>query len=125
MTKRDFFILLIKLFGLISIVTTLTSVIPGNMVFVSISPDPFTVSWVIVVILVVIGLFSFLVFKAEVLVDLLKLDRGFDDDRIDLGNLGASDVVKLGAFIVGGLLILNNIPAFLSHTLFSFKGSVI
>lgn len=108
-----------------SIVTTLTSVIPGNLVFVSLNPNPFTVVWAIVAVSVVIGLFALLVFKAEVLVDLLKLDRGFDDDRIELGNLRASDIVKLGAFIIGGLLVLNNIPAFLSHTLFSFKGSVV
>ena len=34
MTKRDFFILIIKIFGLYSIITSLFSVLPNNISFV-------------------------------------------------------------------------------------------
>jgi hypothetical protein len=125
MTKRDFFILVIKLFGLMSIVTSLFSVIPSNISFALMDIDIFSLIWITVAVIVVIGLFVLLVFKADKVVELLRLDKGFDDEKIELGSLNSSDIVKIGTFIIGGLLILDNIPGFLSHTLFAFKGSVI
>lgn len=124
MTKRDFFVLIIKLFGLTCIITSLFSVIPSNIGFAIVNMDVFSVVWIIFAIIFTIGLFTLLVFKADKVVHLLKLDKGFDDDRIELGKFSAADVVKIGAFIIGGELILYNIPGFLSHTLFAFKGSV-
>lgn len=108
-----------------SLITTMTSTIPGNLIFAVMNLSLFTLVWSFIAVAVAIGLFVLLIFKSGVLVDLLKLDRGFDDDKIELGNFRAPDVVMIGAFIIGGLLILNNFPAFLSHILFSFKGSVV
>lgn len=125
MTKRDFFISIIKLFGLMSIITTLFSVIPGNFSFALMYMDIFSFVWMAFAIIVVVGLFVFLVFKSDRVVDLLKLDKGFDDEKIELGNLASLDIVKIGTFIIGGLLIIENIPDFLSHTLFAFKGSIV
>jgi len=108
-----------------SVITVMTSSIPGNLIFVTLNPGPIVLVWAFIALAVSIGLFAVLIFKAESLVDLMKLDRGFDDDKIELGNFSSADVVKIGAFIIGGLLILNNISTFLSHTLFAFKGSVV
>lgn len=124
MTKRDFFILVIKLFGLFSLVTSLFSVLPNNISFALMYMDAFSLAWIAVAVFVVIGLFVLLVLRPDKVVSLLRLDKGFDDDRIEVGNLKSSDILKLGIFIIGGLLILDNIPAFLSHTLFAFKGDV-
>ncbi len=125
MTKRDFFILLIKVFGLFSVVTSLFSVLPGNISLAMMDIDVFSMVWIVIAIVVVVGLFVALIFKADKVVRLLKLDKGFDDERIDLGNLKATDIVKTGTFIIGGLLILDNLPTFLSHSLFAFKGDII
>jgi hypothetical protein len=121
MTKRDFFIAAIKLFGLLSLVTSVFSVIPSNISFALMEIDVLSVLWIMFAAIAVGGLFVLLVFKADRIVDGLRLDRGFDDDRIDLGSLKSTDIVKIGTFIIGGLLILQNIPAFLSHTLFAYK----
>lgn len=125
MTKRDFFILVIKLFGLMSIVTSLFSILPSNISFALIENDAFSLLLIAFSIIVVIGLFALLVFKAEKVVGILKLDKGFDDEKIDLANLNSSDIVKIGTFLIGGLLMLDNIPVFLSHTLFASKGSAV
>lgn len=124
MTKRDFFILVIKLFGLMSVVTSLFSGILGNISFALMEPDVLIIVWMIIAVLMIIGLFIVLIFKADKIVGLLKLEKGFDDERIELGNLKSTDIVKIGTFIIGGMLMLNNIPDFLSHTLFAFKGDV-
>ena len=49
----------------------------------------------------------------------------FDEEKIEIGNLKPTDIIKIGTFIIGGFLILDNIPAFLSHSLFAFKGEII
>jgi hypothetical protein len=125
MTKRDFFIIIIKLFGLFSVVTSLFSVIPSNISFALMDIDLFSVIWIIAVIVIVIGLFVLLIFKSDKVVKLLKLDKGFDDERIEIGNLNPNSIVKLAVIIIGGLLIIDNIPAFLSHTLYAFKENII
>ena len=125
MTKRDFFILIIKVFGLFSVVTSLFSVLPSNISFAMMDIDALSILWIVVAIVVVVGLFVALIFKADKVVRLLKLDKGFDDEKIEIGNLKPTDIIKIGTFIIGGLLILDNIPAFLSHSLFAFKGDVI
>jgi hypothetical protein len=125
MTKRDFFILIIKVFGLFSVVTSLFSVLPSNISFAMMDIDTLSILWIFVTIVVVVGLFIVLIFKADKVVRLLKLDKGFDDDKIEIGSLKATNIIKLGTFIIGGFLVLHNIPAFLSHSLFAFKGDII
>lgn len=123
MTKKDFFVLVLKIFGLYSLTTSLFSVLPANIAHLLTGFTPLSLIWTLIVVVIVAGLFILLVFKAANVVELLKLDRGFDDERIDLGNLRNADIVKLACFFIGGLLILDNIPPFLSYTLFSFKRS--
>ena len=125
MTKRDFFIIIVKLFGLFSVVTSIFSVIPSNISFALMDIDLFSVIWIITAIIIVIGLFVLLIFKSDKVVKLLKLDKGFDDERIEIGNLNMNSIVQLAVIIIGGLLILDNIPAFLSHTLYAFKGDIV
>jgi hypothetical protein len=124
MTKRDFLILMIKLFGLYSAVTTIFSALPNNIAFSLRYIDAFIVAWLIIATLITVGLFWLLTFKADRLVDLLKLDKGFADDRIELGNIKAIDIIKTGVFIIGGLLILKSIPGLLSQIFWAFKGDI-
>jgi hypothetical protein len=87
--------------------------------------DMFSIIWMLVALAVMVGLFVFLIFKSHKVVNLLKLDKNFDDERIDFGNFNPSSIVKIALIIIGGFLIIENIPAFLSHTLFAFKVDVI
>jgi hypothetical protein len=122
MSKRDFFILSIRLFGLSSLVTSVFSVVPSNIAFALMDFDIVSAAWVLMAVAVIVALFVLLVTKADKVVQVLKLEKGFDDSRIELGSLKSRDVIKIGTFIIGGLLILDNVPGFLSHALFAFKG---
>ncbi|SHG79394.1 hypothetical protein SAMN04488109_1868 [Chryseolinea serpens] len=124
MTKKDLFVLLIKIFGLYSAVISLFSVLPNNIMFAFNSVDLISIVWVVVSIAVVLGIFLILIFKANKIVELLKLDSGFEEERIDLGNLKSTDIIKIGTFVIGGFLIIDNVPGFLSHTFWSFKKEV-
>jgi hypothetical protein len=126
MTKRDFFILLVKVFGLYSAVTAIFGVLPNNIMFGMGGEIQIEVYiWTIAVIVIVAGLFWLLTFKADSLVDFLKLSKGFSDDRIDLGNIKPVDIIRIAVFITGGLLLIRSIPGLLSQIFWSLKGEVI
>ena len=79
---------------------------------------------VVLTIAIFFGIFLLLLFKPKSIVHSLKLDKGFDDDRIEFGNLAASDIVKIGCFIIGGLLFVNNIADVLSQTFLALKSDM-
>ena len=124
MTKRDFFILTIKIFGLFSIITALFSTLPNNISFVIQNIEFTGIIWLIITTLIIIGLFYLLLRKADKVSDFLKLEKGFDQERIDFSGLKSLDIIKFGILIIGGFLFIENIPSFLSHTLFAFKSSI-
>ena len=124
MTKRDFFIIALKLFGLNVIVSTLFSTIPNYMIQSLSYMDLTSIIWTSLVLVVTIGLFWLFIAKADWVVGLLNLDKGFKDDRIEFGHLNSSDIIKIGVFISGGLVMINFIPKFLSHAYWAFKGSI-
>ncbi|MGZ4033578.1 MAG: hypothetical protein ACXVPU_10530 [Bacteroidia bacterium] len=124
MTKTDFFRILIKVFGLYSVLTALLSVLPSNISFVLSYPDATGFIWLFVVTAIVFSLFFFLIRRPDFIIRILKLDKGFDEERIQFENLNAQSIIKLSSIIIGGLLIIDNIPVFFSYTLFAFKESV-
>lgn len=124
MTKKDFFILLIKLFGLYSLIINVFTYLPNSIHILIPSPSAEGYFVFLFGLLLTVVLWVFLIFKSDKIVSLLKLDKGFDDDKIVIGETWAKDIVKIGCFIVGGFLIIDNIPIFLSHTLFALKVDV-
>lgn len=124
MTKKDFFILIIKLYGLLLVIDTIFSALPNSVAFAIMFIDIEGILIIASAVIILVVLFILLVFKADKLVRLLKLEKGFDDDRIELGNFKSSDIIKIGTFIIGGILFIENIPSFLSHSYFAFKSEI-
>ena len=124
MTKKDFFVLMIKLFGLYWIVVSLFSGLTQNFLLLSNGIDGLSFLWFMMLVAVDVGIFAALVFYADKVAGLLKLDKGFDDDKIILGNLQTGQLIKIGVFVVGGLLFLHYLPDFLSMGYFAFRGKI-
>lgn len=124
MTKKDFFTTLIKIFALISLISSIFTVIPNGVSYVFNGIDMASAFWIIGILVITIALFLFFLFKAELVVKFLKLDKGFDNDLIDFGNFKPNDIIKIGIFIIGGLLMINSLPPFLSYVFFAFKFSL-
>jgi hypothetical protein len=110
MTKRDFFILLIKLIGLFYLIKSLflTTLVLRQL-------DVLALISFLVTLTVVVGLFWLLIFRADKVVAFLQLESGLSDERIELGNIRTGDIIKIGTFVIGGLLIIDSIPQFLNH----------
>ena len=122
MTKRDFFRLVIKLFGLYSIVLSLFSILPSNISNLFIYKDEF---WMIALILgstiFVISLFLILLFKTDFIIEKLDLEKGFDDDVIILGDFKNEQIFKLGIIVIGGFLIIDYFPSVTFDVINIFK----
>ena len=124
MTKQDFFRVLIKVFGLYSLILSAFSAIPSAA---SYSFQDFGYSGILFVIFIVSVLallFILLIFKSDFIIRLLRLDKGFDGDRFDISNIDATGIIKLSAIIIGGMLFIDNLPIFISHTYYAFKLSI-
>jgi len=72
---------------------------------------------------VIISLFLFLIYRPDKIIRWLKLDKGFDEERIEFQNFNNTNILKLALIVIGGIVLIKNIPAFLSYTLFAFKSS--
>ena len=121
MTKKDFFRIIIKLFGLYWLISALFSA--GQFYFLSFMPG-FTfpvILMAILIFMVLIILFYMLIIRTDVLLNWLKLDQGFDNDIIEFKNIDLDTVLKLGVIIIGGTLILDNIAVFLNQSYLAFK----
>jgi hypothetical protein len=122
MTKRDFFRILIKIFGLYSAVITIFTYIPQNISSLYMMQDDVLISSLIVLILLLtISFFIFILLKADLIIDKLKLDKGFDDDLIVLGNLTNQQIFKVSIIVIGGFLIVDYTPSFLFDIVNAFK----
>lgn len=124
MSKRDFFRVIIKMFGLYWIISSLLSVIPGNISYALSNLGYLGYLWAFGTAAIIILLFIFLIRKTDSVIDLLKLDKGFDDETIQFEKFNDVNIIKLSSIIIGGILLIENIPGFLSHTLFAFDYNI-
>lgn len=127
MTKKDLFKIILKLFGLFS-VTRIFLEIPQLIFYFSfeanheISPET---NWYILLILGFSILITYiLLFKADLIINLFRLDKGFDNDEISLITFNSKNVIKLALITISIYLIMNNIVEFLSQIVFAFKASI-
>ena len=125
MTKRDFFIIIIRLFGLYSLILSLFTFIPNSFPIAFYDIDTISMIWIIGATLITLGIFLLLIFKSDKLVQILKLDKGFDDDKIEFGNFDQKNIIMLSSILIGGFLIIDNISGFLSQIIFFFKADLI
>jgi hypothetical protein len=72
MTKKDLFRLIIKIFGLYSIITTIFSALPSNISWVIMQIDITGIIWLIGTVVVIVLLFMFLVYKPDKIIGWLN-----------------------------------------------------
>lgn len=125
MTKKDFFILVIKLFGLYLFLNVCFTLIPSTITYI-ITMFPVYIAILLSVLSAIFlcGVFLFIIIKAPWIVEKLYLDKGFEEDRIVMNNVNARDIIKIGSFIIGGLLLIHNIPDFLAYTIHVFADKI-
>lgn len=121
MTKRDFFRLLIKIFALYALLITVFTLIPNNIFYTLIEFQPLIIIGSIGFVILVILLYYFIIKKTDWLIDITKIDKGFDDDEIMLEQLNSKVILNVGIILIGGIILVTNLTEFIQYTYFSFK----
>lgn len=124
MTKRDFFRLIIKLFGLCALIQTVFGYIPSNLSYVFYEFDASILFWILGATLLVVAIFVFLLFKVDVIIKWLQLDKGFDSDRIELSNFNGESIIKFALIVLGGFMIVDYVPDLLQTSYLWFKKEI-
>lgn len=121
MTKKDFFILLTKIFGLYAMILSLFSTMPAMLSYLSLELNFMMLILALLSAALAVALFILLLFKSEYLVNKLKLADGFDEDRIEFVNFNSKNIVKLACLLLGGYLVVDNIPIILNLLFYALK----
>jgi len=124
MTKKDFIRIIIKLFGLYAVISSIFSAIPGNIVYVFMETEIVGILWLIAVIIIILLLFAFLIFKSDSIIKFFKLDKGFDDERIEFSNFNTENLIKLAIILIGGFVMVGEIPSFLGQSYFALRSII-
>ncbi len=124
MTKRDFFRIIIKLFGLYSLILVVFNYIPANIGFMFRDFQWVALVWILGLTTFVASIYVFLILKVDRIIDLLKIDKGFDDDQIILGDFTTKKLVKFAILLIGGFLVVDYLPSFLHNSYIAFKEQV-
>ena len=123
MTKRDFFRIIIKLFGLFQLLIVIFQGVPQFLQLTAYSIDVSSFFFGSIIFGLTIGIFVLLIYKADKIIDWLKLDSGFDEDRIQFENFNSLQIIKLGVILISGFMLLNHFPNLLSQSYLAFKNS--
>jgi len=121
MSIRSFWTILLKILGiyillqsLIAIPQFLTTIyfFIGRPNILADNTGMFTEClYLIGLVLLYVQLFRYCIFKTDLIIDKLKLDQGFEDERFEF-NIHRSTVLKICIIIIGGILLISNIPPF-------------
>ena len=122
MTKTDLFRVIIKIFGIYCFIDAIFQMIPN----LSYSGGFYAMSLkVSLIYLLVTGLIAyFLLFHTDRIIKFLRLEKGFDSDNIDIGNLKNDGLFKFALIFIGLLLVVDNIAQFLNFCYLAFKKQV-
>jgi hypothetical protein len=123
MTKKDLFKIILKFYGLYSLIGVIVQI--PNLIYYFYFDRGDGVDWLMLLIpaasILVIYL---LIFRPGPVVDLFKLDKGFDNDDVSKSGFNGKGITKIALVIIAVYLIVNNIADFITQVIFSFKESV-
>lgn len=122
MTTKDFFRLIIKAFGTYCFINALFTLIPN----LSYSGGFFTFHFAMnFVYFIVTGVIVYiLLFQTDRTINLFRLTKGFDHEKIETKDLNANGLFKFAVILIGLLLITNNLAQFLDYCYLAFKKQV-
>lgn len=127
MTIRTFWHLIIKtigiwivIHGIMSVPSMVTSALVAYQSPYADSPVFFGIEvlYFIIPILFYLLVLRFLVLKTQSIIDLLKLEKGFEETRIDI-TLPYNKVLRIIIILIGGIVFITAIPS-LVENLYSF-----
>ena len=134
MTPRTFFALFIKILGIYLVLDSVT-IVP-EFIFTTISTftmrDSDTWQGMVITVFLLLLLMAtyyfilrFCIFKTDWIIDKLKLDAGFAEEKLEL-DIHRSTVLRIAVIVMGGLIFIDAFPLFCKEffNFISFKETV-
>ena len=75
-------------------------------------------------LLIGIAFFLILIFKADSIINGLRLDKGFDDDQVRFESINDMTIIKLAIILIGCFLIVDYFPVFMHNAYLGFRESL-
>lgn len=126
MSIRTFWIILIKILGLLLILGALT-IIPQWLSSIyaayQIHDNESFISLLIILVLVLLVyffVFRCCIYNTSWIIDKLKLDKGFENETIELKS-NANKIISIAIIVIGGMMLVENIPIFLRQIFVFFQ----
>ncbi|OMQ09058.1 hypothetical protein [[Flexibacter] sp. ATCC 35103] len=130
MSIRTFWIILIKILGLILISQTIT-IIPewiSSIYFIYENGDTknliILIFSILLVLFILYLIFRFFLFKANWIIDKLRLDKGFENDWIEL-NSSQNKIISIAIIIIGGFMFIQNVPIIFKEFFIFFQQKIL
>lgn len=82
------------------------------------------VTFFAVFVILLLLIVHFLFMKPKKLVDKLKLDTGFEEERFEL-NLSKSTILRISIIVIGGIVLLYEIPHLMQEIFFFWQATQI
>lgn len=113
MSIRTFWIIFLKIVGLWFAVQAIVQITSTFSFMLHTGQNTLELVIILLVAILLTGLFLCLfLFKPDWFVDKLKLDRGFDTDKLDL-SISYSTILSIATIVIGGVLLIDSLPRLL------------
>ena len=117
MTPRNLFNIILKILGIFFIKDFLAA-LPDLMSVIIYFKKPETAGeaiWILITQILILLVYAFvsyyLVFKTSLIIEKLKLEKGFDQEIIPL-NIHRSNILRIAVIVIGGYMAATEIPNF-------------
>ena len=133
MKIRTFWTILLKILGIflaLKGVNVLIYLINSSFIYLDWDIMKDWEAWLATIVSLVfaIGIYFFIlwlfVFKTSWLIDKLHLEKGFNEEKIDL-NIQLSTILKVATIVLGGIMIISSLPQLCKHAFTFFQESVV
>ncbi|MFI5133766.1 MAG: hypothetical protein ACHQEB_05490 [Chitinophagales bacterium] len=120
MTPRSLFNIILKIIGIFFILKVLEAISQLLIFVIFLSKSDLDNRAILVLVTTIVVLLAYgiasylLVFKTGLIIDILKLEKGFNQETIPL-NLHRSSILSISIIVVGGFLIATEIPNISQH----------
>ena len=123
MTKKDLFKIILKLYGLYSIIALFVQ-IPNIILYMSYDSNH-DLDWLILSVPAMSVLVVYiLLFQSEFLIRLFKLDQGYENNDSVKDTMNGQSISQIALVIISVFMIVSNLGDFITQIVFSFKDSI-
>lgn len=123
MSNHNFFLALIKVFGLYFFMQEALKVF-SLWQFFAFESEFFYLMVMATTRLILLILLVLAIVHAELILNLLKLDKGFDTPILKNTHLTDENILELGAIFIGGTLIIHQLSVFINVGINIFQNSL-